>query len=453
MKQSNFTMNYIYLIGFVLMGLLQADDQPSSSWSLEKCISMALNNDPQMEILKMEVDILRIKTAGATSKRTLPDLDLNLSSGRFYGRPVTMFSLQNIETIEEPLSVDEGDFLIGTVEMKYSLYHEGTFFGKNKDIDSISLERIKQSNLKIEEYSQAVDYQVTVVYLETLYAQKKMLKQKELLGLYQQKLENAEKINKQGIISDNDLNAIENEYRSAEEKLNVLRQSAEMQQGQLARLIGIAEPVKLKNLQIAPGFEELPKYEIARSLALDRNIQLSIVDSEIKAGLRNLSLQKKKFSPSVYTKAKYAKGSNFEDLSEDLFSVSLNVDFPIFDYFDNKQSILIYQKEIAILRTQREALNRDLENTIYEIYSNIAIINARIQKSESAKSQLEFKITDVESRQALELVGVIDLTNLKIKNKILSIRLIESELERSLRVAIINKLIGNKSQTKAMQVR
>ena len=345
--------------------LISALSLNAETWTLDRCISYALDNNltvksRQIEIKSGELDVT------AARDRHLPNISANASQSFSFGRGLTS---DNTYTNRNTSNFG------WSVNMSLPLF---------QGLSAVRQTKYAQANLRamVEELEAAKDditLNVISAYLQVLYAGEMCNVAEEQLRLATVEQKRREELLEAGKIPELDL---------TEARAQVAQNQLSLVNSQNDRTLALVDLAQLLELTDIDGFDIAPVEDDGLTLyspeevynrALDTNHSLLAARRRIEAADRNISLAKSSYLPNLsfnagigsnYYTVSGINSENFGRQMDHNFNKSLgfSLSIPIFDAFSSRNSVRRAKIQHINAQLQYETSERNLYKTIQQAY-------------------------------------------------------------------------------------
>ena len=347
------------------LALASAISSAAETWTLDRCINYALDNNLTVKSRKIEIQSGELDVTAAKD-RHLPNLSANASQSFSYGRGLTS---DNTYTDRNTSNFGWG------VNMSLPLF---------QGLSAIRQTKYAQANLRalVEELEATKDditLNVISAYLQVLYAGEmcNVAEEQLRLGLVEQS--RREELLANGKIPELDL--IEAQSQVAQNRLSLVN-------AQNDRTLALVDLAQLLELPDIDGFDIAPVEDDGLTLyapdevydrALESNHSVLAARRRIEAADRNISLARSSYLPNLSFNA--GIGSNYytvSGISSESFARQMNHNFnkslgfslsiPLFDAFSSRNNVRRAKIQHLNARLQYETTERNLYKTIQQAY-------------------------------------------------------------------------------------
>ncbi len=356
--------------------------------TLERCLELALANNPQVVAAAENASAVRARWGQATAG-FLPNISLSASQGQNYMEP---------STIVLPASMGGGTFSTGPNEAgnvtAYSATLTQTLFTGGKVIQGYMIARISYQ-AALEQLRQAENetaLNVTTLYYGVMKAQKSLELIQTSIDNLQRNRDQAEVFYNAGILSNVDLLRVETELANlgvsriqAENNVKLARLSLESQLGQ-----PLSAAVELKAGPLSPVVTVPLSQEAVLDLAFENRPEWQAYSLGLDAAGKALSVAYSNFLPNIaYT---YSRGRNLADYpsSSDYKSNLENwrsmvvASWNIFDGFSTVNRIKEARASYNAAQAQAQQVRNAIALDVKSAYLNVASSADRISAAQLA---------------------------------------------------------------------
>lgn len=419
-------MRIIFLaLGFIFIiqnNLFTADKKIITNLTLDRAIEIASKNNSQVKIARYEIDRSEAKLDEAYSS-IFPSISAEGTYIRNVKKPV--FFLPDFfggTGQVRPIEIGAKNSYSG--QLKFGI---PIFMGQAYTGIVMSKLGLELSNLSYEETLAQIRLNTTKAFLDVLLTKetKKFLKESYDNAL--KNLENAAKLNKQGILSDFEYLSAQVEvekikpsvlqaeftYQTA---LNFLKSLLNLSAGDSVEVVG-----SIESFYVAKTLPAIDIYTVENTFSIKKlNLQKKIAD-------KNVVLQNWGHFPSLIAFGNYQIQTQAEDYNFNAYrwvksaAVGLTLNIPIFSGFGVKSRVEqaeIQSKQLdETINYTKKQLEIAITNTRNRIESALEKIEA--QKLNKEKARLNYRIAEVRYSEGMS-------THLEISNA--NINLLSSEL-------------------------
>lgn len=362
----------------------------AENWTLDKCITYALDNNLTVKSRKIEIQSGELDVTAAKD-RHLPQLSAGASQSFSFGRGLTS---ENTYTNRNTSNFG------WSVNMSLPLF---------QGLSAVRQTKYAKANLRalVEEFEASKDditLNVISAYLQVLYAGEMCNVAEEQLRLSLVEQTRREELLKAGKIPELDLTEARSQV--AQSQVSVIN----AQNDRILALVDLAQLLELPDIE---GFDIEPIEEDGLGIysaeevykrALDANHSILASRRRIEAADRNISLARSSYLPTLSLNAGLGSnyytvsGINSESFGQQMrnnFNKSLgfSLSIPIFDAFSSRN---------AVRRAKIQKLNAELqyENTERTLYKNIQ--QAYYQAHGAEEKHSAALISEAATREAFE---------------------------------------------------
>ncbi len=265
-----FLQRFFLLTLFVFL-IVSLQAQQQSVWTLEDCISHALENNLNIQQQKLGVDL-----AGENLRQTkaarFPNLNTNASHSYSYGRtldPITNeFATERVQT--NNFSISSGMTLFGGFQIRNSIERDRF--------------ELQASQYDVERMEQDISLAVASSYLQILFAKELVEIASSQLEITRQQVDRTEKLVDAGTLARGSLLTIMAQEATEELQLVNAQNQLRLAYLDLMQLLDLREDI---------DFEiDVPDIEMVQSPTLDQSpLQIYETASQIQPGVRSADIQ------------------------------------------------------------------------------------------------------------------------------------------------------------------
>ena len=412
-------MKSLLLAVIVSLGLTPREAR--SSWSLEECISYALEHN--IEIKRQELGVDDSETGLSESRWDYaPSLSAgtsySISSGRVLDQTTYEF-IENNVVGSSSASVSGSMQVFSGMRRHYALKKAKA--------------SMKASFADLESVKQDVELNVTAAYLQILCDQENLASAREMASMLESQMERIQAMVDLGRVTEADLLQIRSQYYAALNDVAAAEGQCRLSRMELCQLLEIQdwesfaiEPIKADDydgMQLFPStdsvsVESRPEYRSAeagvevarRNLQIARSayyptLSLSAGYGTSYSGARQKAVQN---SDGTYRYEAYPFFRQYHDNGSSYLSLSLNI--PIFSGMSTRNSVR-RAKNISIdaqyaLQSVRKQLSKEYEQALIEYQTSC-------RQYETAKEQLAYAEEAARMMTEKYNLGVIDICDLR----------------------------------------
>lgn len=321
----------------LMLPLFVANQLPAEALTLEECIQLALENNPDIRISIKQAKIAEEDVLGSHNN-ILPDIGIGYSGSSTSQGPRTRY-IEGIplDTTGKSSSLQHG---FG-VSVKQNIYDGGQWWNNIKKAKN----NLHGAHMQQERIRQLVIYDVTAKFYAVLKAQ-------ELLKVYEKSLENSreqlkktEEMYKIGQVAKKDL--FKAQVNEGNDRLDIIAQKATYQNAlaDLNQAMGRNPSELLEVTETGYVRPQIIERESAIEKALSNNRELLKLEAEQVSANIDYKIAKGSWFPSINTSLNYSRGGENFNLIYSKFdeawntSLNLNLGWSIFNGFQRKTAI------------------------------------------------------------------------------------------------------------------
>lgn len=451
---NNLTMptKVIWLVWIILCGFqpffLYAQNNPTT-WSLEKCLEYAIENNIQLQQTELQVQTAKINEA-QSRENIYPNLTGSAGYGLNIGRTVdpttNQFSTEALQSSQYSLS---SNFLVyNGHRLKYT-------------IDQRELEN-QLAQLEVKDYKNNLQLTLLTAYLQILLSEDQLVVLKQQAQLTVEQLEQNRKLVKAGIMAEGDL--LEIEAQIANDKLSQVNAQNTIKSAylNLAQILDYYETIKIVTPTKVPepSKAELEALNVVQTYILALETQPNIQSADLRTVIAQKQLQiaegakyptislganlntrhssfartiepiglnlipsERFFTPEGQAILEYTpdfsikKTPLFRQLWDNLGgSIGINVSIPIYNNRQLRNNVILSHLNIENTKYATALAKNNLRKNIEQAYLDA---NAAIEKYENTKltiSSLQKSLANTKKRVDAGLVN--NLTYFTAKNRL-----------------------------------
>ena len=432
---------FVLILGAIFIaGGLTANAQ--NVWSLQKCISYALENNIQIKQQQLNTQFYENQVSQAKANR-LPNLNVQFGNDNSFGRSLTYLNTyENVNSSSitggagTSFTIFDGFALSNTID-KQELDFQATLKDMQKAKDDIMLN-------------------IAGMYLEILFAEELELVSEAQLDVTKQQINRTQQLVDAGSLAKGAL--LEIEAQLAREELQLVNEKNRVQLSYLSLFqmleLPIAESFKIEK----PALPEVKSnYSMANSIdvfnnALNVRPEIQAAQLRVKSAEKDLEIAKGNHYPSLSFNANYYNlyNNKYTDRTgEDIAfsdqlknngrsSLGLTLAIPIFNRFQVKYGISNATLQISDYQYRLQTASNTLRKEIEQAYTNALASLNRYISSEKAVESMEEAFRYVEEKFNVGMVNSVEY-NLQ-KNQLTSAQsqLLQAKYEYIFRTKILD---------------
>ena len=424
--------------------------------SLDKAISIALKNNPQTEIAKLEIQKARAAVDEAYGY-AMPSVGLNASFSHYIKKMKMPFpdfnAMLNNATYqvlfqENVLPYDENKFLpVGYSLQSFALSNNYNAALEVNQVlfNSAVFRGIGASQIYLDASKVRLRSNVATTILDVKKAFYGVLLTKNMLEIMEASLENAQNnynnviaLQKQGLVSEYEAMQVEVQVENLKPQVEQIRNQLQNAKNGLKVLLAIDpnEEIEVEGELIYDKKDNIEQEKLI-STSLKNNLDIISLEYKAKVDEAFIDLDRAEYWPSVYAFGNYkfagsADDLDFQNYQESMVGLSLQMNlFNGFQTTNRKQ-----QSEITMYQT-KEQLRQLKDFTVSQVKQKILDLR-RVEKLIDAQEKnvdLAQKAYDISLRRYQEGEG----TQLEIKNAEIELRTAKTNRLRSVYDYIVAK--------------
>ncbi|MBN1986033.1 MAG: TolC family protein [Prolixibacteraceae bacterium] len=412
------------------------------SWSLQKCIDYALENNIQIQQQALNTEYYQNQVSQAKSNR-LPNLNAGLSNNFNFGRSLgydntyrNVNSSQYNGYLSSDFTIWNGFTLQNTIE-QYELDLQATMQDFQKAKDDLVLN-------------------IAASYLEILFAEELVEVSNAQIEVTQQQINRTQQLVDAGSLARGAL--LEIEAQLAQEELTLVNRQNSVQLAYLTLYQLLELPMSESFQVLVPKLPEIKanvtmanSYDVFKN-AINVRPEIKAAQLRVESARRQLDIAKGNRYPSLSFGANYYNLYNdkYTDLNGDdisfadqlknnkRYSMGFTLNVPIFNKFQVKNSISNAQLQIADFEYRLQSARNVLRKDIEQAYTNaLAALNRYISSEKAVKSTEEaFRYT--EEKFNVGMVNSVEYNQSKNNLTIAQSELLQARYEYIFRTKILD---------------
>jgi outer membrane protein TolC len=374
---------------------------------IDTAIKLALENNPNVKIARMEVNKSEEKFRETVSGY-YPKIDASAQYQRYINKPVIF--LPPGSPFGTTLEIGSDNSYNAAVSLSLPIFSLSLIEGTKTASLGVDMAKVNLRNTEIKTVTN-----VKKSFLGVLLAREYKTVMQQSLKNAQDNLENIKKLNAQGLMSDYDLLRAEVQVENLKPAVLQAENNYKLTLDGLKVTIGLdaSKNIDVKGeLKYDENFV-VPEYDETLSEVLKNNPQIELLDKQVEISQKSVSLQKAAYYPSLaaFSNYQYQTQSNdfkFQDYKwVKTFLVGVQVQLPIFNGF--KTNALVEQAEISLNQAveQKEgflkAVKTQISSVIYNISQAVKRIEAQSKTVEQAQKGYEIAKTRLENGLSTQL--------------------------------------------------
>ena len=411
------------------------------TWSLQKCIDYALENNIRVKQQRLNADYNRNQVSQAKSDR-LPNLNAGVSNNFNFGRSLTYENTyQNVNSsqVDGYLSTEvtlwDGFTLANTIEQR-QLDLQAALEDLQKTRDDITLS-------------------IAASYLEILFAEELVLVAENQLEVTRQQIERTRQLIEAGSLARGAL--LEIEAQLAREELQRVNDQNRVQLAYLNLYQLLELPVEERFKIEKP---ELPEIRANATMAQSRQVfenalqvrpEIKAAQLRVESAGEQLEIAKGSRYPSLNFGANYYNlyNNKYTDMTgEDIpfgeqlrnnkrYSLGFTLNIPVFNRFRVKNSISNARLQVTDYKYQLQTARNVLRKDIEQAYTNAVAALKRYVSSEKAVTSMEEAFRYTEEKFNVGMVNSVEYNQSKNNLSMARSELLQAKYEYIFRTKIL----------------
>ncbi|KAF0237662.1 MAG: outer membrane channel [Prolixibacteraceae bacterium] len=432
---------FVLILGAIFIaGGLTANAQ--NVWSLQKCISYALENNIQIKQQQLNTQFYENQVSQAKANR-LPNLNVQFGNDNSFGRSLTYLNTyENVNSSSitggagTSFTIFDGFALSNTID-KQELDFQATLKDMQKAKDDIMLN-------------------IAGMYLEILFAEELELVSEAQLDVTKQQINRTQQLVDAGSLAKGAL--LEIEAQLAREELQLVNEKNRVQLSYLSLFqmleLPIAESFKIEKPvlpEIRAGFAMNNSIDVYNN-ALNVRPEIQAAQLRVKSAEKDLEIAKGNHYPSLSFNANYYNlyNNKYTDRTgEDIAfsdqlknngrsSLGLTLAIPIFNRFQVKYGISNATLQISDYQYRLQTASNTLRKEIEQAYTNaLASLNRYISSEKAVESMVE-AFRYVEEKFNVGMVNSVEYNLQKNQLTVAQSQLLQAKYEYIFRTKILD---------------
>ena len=377
---------------FIIMLLCATAANAQERWTLEKCISYAIENNISIKQQQNTIEQSEIELNTA-QMNFLPTVNANASQSWGFGRG---------------LSMDNTYVNRNTSNTSFDLSASVNLFSGMQSYNNVQVRRLnlEAATADLQRAKEDMGISVTQAYLQALYADELRQVAQRQAELSQSVLTQREKMQQNGKASESDV--AEARAALAQDELSVVQANNEYQLAllDLSQLLELASPdnFAIEQPDTTAQLMHIASVGEVYADALHNKAVIRGDETRIAAAERNVKVAKGGHSPSLnlsaglgsnyYTTSGYTHDS-FGDQMDQNFNkyINLSLHIPVFNRFATRNEVRIARTQVDNLNLQLDADKKALYKEVQQAYYNAVAAESKYGSSlvaeESAATSFE----------------------------------------------------------------
>ncbi len=411
------------------------------SWSLQKCVDYALENNIQIQQQALNNEYSQNQVNQAKSDR-LPNLNAGVSNNYSFGR-----SLNNNNVYESVNSTQLNGYLSSNLTLFNGFTLQNTIDQYQLDLQAI-----------MQDFQKAKDdliLNVAASYLEVLFSEELEDVAKAQIELTQQQINRTQQLVDAGSLARGAL--LEIEAQRAQEELTLVNRQNSVQLAYLTLYQLLELPMSESFKVEKPTLPEIKanvtmanSYDVFKN-AINVRPEIKAAQLRVESAQKQLDIVKGNRYPSLSFGVSYNNqyyqimNSDFDQtsFSEQLksnsrYGVGLNLDIPIFNKFQVKNGISNAKLQIADYEYRLQSARNILRKDIEQAYTNALAALNRYVSAEKAVNSTEEAFRYTEEKFNVGMVNSVEYNQSKNNLTIAQSELLQARYDYIFRTKILD---------------
>jgi len=435
------TLLFLALAVLILSSKAESEElfKPGETLSLERCLELALKNQPNIVAYWNSVKAAESRLGEAQSG-FFPQASFSAGYNQtkqsvevVKPNPVPPFgtTTETVDKISERYSASLG--------VSQTIFD----FGKTYFQTKAQSNNLESAKMDLENITLQVAFNVKQAYYQLLVAMRDLEVSQETVKQFEQHLEQAKGFYEAGKKPKFDVTKAEVDLSNAKLNLIKMENALEVAKVNLKNAMGIPD---------SPDFSiednlEFERYEInfeqAKSKAFESRPDLKSSLAKENAAKNSVKLAWTGYAPSLSGTAAYQWAG--EDLPmDDGWSVGLNLNFPIFNGFLTQHQVNESKANLNIARANQELLKQSVLLEVQQAYLNLKAAEQSIPAAELAVKSAEENLELANARYSAGVGSPIEVTDAQVAYANAQLNYIQALYDYKIAQASLIKAMGEK---------
>lgn len=385
----------ISLFSLIISFFLVAEVYSNDVWTLERCISYALEKSPDVEAARARVDASSFNLDFQRAS-FYPRLDFSASTGHIEGESTSSFSVLRNVTEDGIISRDiSGEDVSAALTLNIPIIKEGVFLARNAPSINIADSQLLLERGNNEILKRELVYEVSSAFFAVFKNREDIKVEEEHIKSLAAGYASAKSKYEEGLISKNDLLEIEINLSSGENTLVKAKGQSELLTAELAIKVGLelteAMDISYEDF-IVP---ELPPLNELLGIALNKRKEIFAQGRRLDIVKEDKKLAESLKYPNVDIVSSYSVANSYSSDSKSLWSSSVQLKMPLYDF--GALDSLIESKKSRLMEEEKNvlAIKGSIIREVIAAHSSINSLRSDIklkakieeQSAENARSE------------------------------------------------------------------
>ncbi|MBO9620189.1 MAG: TolC family protein [Niabella sp.] len=428
-----------FFVGFFLIILSQTVLAQDQHFTLEQCISKALDNNLQVTMAQDQLGRDEINKQQARLNR-LPDLNGSLNHGWYFGRSIDKTTNGYVDR-----SFYSGSYNVsGSVTLFQGLALQNAVrqTAMNAEASKMSWQQQKDN----------ITLNTILAYLQLMNFEDVLVQNTEQASLSAKQVKRLRDMNAKGAIAPSDLFDMQGQYAGDEATLINARRDVETAKINICALMNIPYDTSMtfERMPVTALFEKnTTDAGTAYNTALERFAQVKAADYALKGAGYKLKAARGRLLPSLGFG--YGLGSNYTQFNGGIGdqlknNIGKNLGFslsvPIFNNLQLRNNVRLAKLDLKDAQLQQVQVKTALQQNVQMAYTNMNAAYDRYQKLQDRAVALQQSYQAAEARFTVGTWNSVEYLTVKNNLDRANIDLIGGKYEYLLRVKIYNYYQG-----------
>lgn len=374
--------------------------------TLQDCIAIALGESPKLEGSRFDLLAAAAEIRAAQSA-TLPNLTGSAATEYLAGQRTSTF--QFIDTSSNAVTAQplvSGGVNIFGARLVYPVFKDGSILGLN-DAPAVSGRKAQEHALAWTAHlsRQEVIYRITNAFIATVSARNRREFVDRKVSLLEQSVGITQEQQKQGLSLPIDLRVAKEQLHGAQALAKIVHEQAVAGALEISRALAMPSTASVNLASVLPDPPEPPSATQLLGTSLITHPSLGVQRATIDKAKQDYRLERFRLYPSVNLTgaAFYADDVEFRRTGASLYTATLTVNVPIFDF--GAQSATVRARRMTYLAEQARlgSVADDVTNDIVQTYQSIGEVSEAIllRQAEIAKADRDSRVEASQQQQGL----------------------------------------------------
>lgn len=374
--------------------------------TLHDCIAIALGESPKLEASRFDL-LAATEEIRAAQSMTLPNLSGSAAFEYLTGQRTSTFQFVDTSSnaVTAQPNVSGGVDILGA-RLVYPVFKDGSFLGLNT-APAVAGRKAQEHALAWTAHlsREEVIYRITNAFITTVSARNRREFADRKVDLWEQSVGLIREQQKQGLVLPIDLRVAKEQLQGAQGLAKIIHEQAVAGELEIARALALPSTSSVNLSTTLPDPPEPPSAKQLLGTSLMTHPSLEMQRATIDKAKQDYRLERFRLYPSVSLNgaAFYANDFRFQRTGASLYTATLTVNVPIFDF--GAQSATVRARRMTYLAEQARlgSVADDVTNNIVQTYESISAVSEAIlaRQEEIAKADRDTRVQASQQQQGL----------------------------------------------------